>query len=161
MRLFGHPVHPMLVAFPVALLVLAPVWDGLAVLGVLADARTAGYFCTLAGLVTGGLAAIAGFVDLVKIPSSKPAAVRVALAHASCALVAVSLCGTGFAFRGGVAAMPGAGVLGLEIAGALVLVATGWLGGHLVFRHGIGVELVDGEHSVGERPSQKSEVRSP
>ena len=27
MRLFGHPVHPMLVAFPIALLAMTPVWD--------------------------------------------------------------------------------------------------------------------------------------
>ena len=139
MRLFGHPVHPMLVAFPLGLLVVAPVWDGIAWLGIMADARTAGYFCTLAGLAVGGLAAITGFVDLIKIPPSKPAAVKVALAHASCALVALCLSGTALAFRGGVAARPGAGVVGLEGAGALLLLATGWLGGHLVFGHGIGV----------------------
>ena len=57
MRLFGHPIHTMLVAFPLALLVLAPVWDGIAWLGIMADARTAGYFCTLGGLVAGLIAA--------------------------------------------------------------------------------------------------------
>jgi uncharacterized membrane protein len=140
MRLFGHPIHPMLVAFPLALLVLAPVWDGIAWLGIMAEARTAGYFCTLAGLVGGALAVITGFVDLVKIPQSKPGAVRVGLAHASCALIALCFSGTAIAFRGGVAAAPGVGVLVLEAAGALTLLATGWLGGHLVFGHAIGVE---------------------
>jgi uncharacterized membrane protein len=139
MRLLGHPVHPMLVAFPLALLVLTPVWDGVACLGVLAEAKTAGYFCALAGLIGGGLAAVTGFLDLIKIPPSQTAATKVALAHAACALGGVSLYGIAFAFRGGRAAVPGFEVLELEAAGALALLATGWLGGHLVFRHGIGV----------------------
>ena len=144
MRLFGHPVHPMLVAFPIALLALTPIWDGMAWAGVLADARTAGYFCALAGLIGGGLALVTGFVDLIKIPASETAAARVALIHASCALSALCLYGIAFAFRGGRAAVPSVGVLALEVAGALALVATGWLGGHLVFRHGVGVRTGGG-----------------
>ena len=144
MRLFGHPVHPMLVAFPIALLALTPVWDGLAWMGVMTDARTAGYFSALAGLSVGGLAALTGLVDLIKIPPSQPAATKVALAHASCALGALSLYGIAFGFRGGRTAVPGAGILALEIAGAMVLAATGWLGGHLVFHHGVGVATGDG-----------------
>jgi uncharacterized membrane protein len=143
MRLFGHPVHPMLVAFPVALLALTPIWDGIAWAGMMADAKTAGYFCALAGLVGGGLALVTGFVDLIKIPAAQVAAARVALIHASCALCALSLYGIAFAFRGGRAAVPGVGVLALEAAGALALIATGWLGGHLVFRHGVGVHTGD------------------
>lgn len=147
MRLFGHPVHPMLVAFPVALLALTPVWDGIAWAGLMLDARSAGYFCELGGLIIGGLALVTGFVDLIKIPASQPAAARVALIHASCALGALSCFGIAFAFRGGRVAVPDTGVLALEVAGALALVATGWLGGHLVFRHGVGVQSGDaGKH---------------
>jgi uncharacterized membrane protein len=139
MRLFGHPVHPMLVAFPVALLVLAPVWDGLAWLGVMSEAKVAGYFCQLGGLAIGALALVTGFADLLKIPSSNAAATKVALIHASCALAALSFAGIAFAFRGGRGALPGSGILALEVVAALALMATGWLGGHLVFAHGIGV----------------------
>lgn len=139
MRFLGHPVHPMLVAFPIALLALTPVWDALSVFGVMADGRTAGYFCLLAGVIGGGLAAVPGFVDLVKIPQSEKKAATTALIHASLALTAVSLFGVALALRGGRLAAPSATVLGLEIAGALCLGATGWFGGHLVFRHGVGV----------------------
>jgi uncharacterized membrane protein len=151
MRLFGHPVHPMLVAFPVSLLVLAPVWDGLAWLGIMSDAKVAGYFCLLGGLVMGGLAVVTGFADLLKIPSSNAAATKVALVHASCALTAVSLGGIALAFRGGRGALPGSGILALEAAGALALMATGWLGGHLVFAHGIGVRPRPDPRDHGDR----------
>lgn len=140
MRLFGHPVHPMLVAFPVALLALTPIWDGLAWAQVMADGRVLGYFCELAGLIAGGLAAVTGFADFMKIPQSRAQTAKVALTHAGLALTVVSLFGVAFALRGGRMGTPGPLVLGLEVAGALGLAATGWLGGHLVFQHGVGVD---------------------
>ena len=140
MRLFGHPVHPMLVAFPIALLALTPVWDVLAWANVLHDGRTTAYYSEVAGLIAGGLAAIPGFADLIKIPQSEPANAKTALIHAGLALTMLSLFGIAFAFRGGAAGSPSVLVLGLEVAGALCLAVTGWFGGHLVFRRGVGVE---------------------
>jgi uncharacterized membrane protein len=143
MRLFGHPVHPVLVSFPVALLGLTSVLDVLGWAGVMAgmtaDARSAAWFCQLAGLVVGGLAVVSGFADFMKIPTAARAAVTTALVHGGLALGLLSLHGLAFALRGGRAAAPGPAVLALEIAGALCLAATGWFGGHLVFHHGIGV----------------------
>jgi uncharacterized membrane protein len=143
-RLLGHPVHPILVAFPIALLGLTPVWDVIACLhvGIAADARAVGYFCELAGLLAGGLAVVTGFADFLKVPSDSAAA-KAALIHASLALGALSLFGIAFAFRGGRAATPTAPVLGLELGGALCLAATGWFGGHLVFRYAVGVRGSD------------------
>jgi uncharacterized membrane protein len=139
MRLFGHPVHPILVSFPVALLALTPVWDAMAFAGVLADAKTVGYFCEVAGLIISGLAIVAGVADFMKIPASEKAAVQTGLIHAGLALGVVSLFGVALALRGGRSAAPGLPVLAIEAAGALCLGATGWFGGHLVFRHGVGV----------------------
>jgi uncharacterized membrane protein len=42
MRFLGHPVHAVLVAFPIGLLTLVPCWDVLALLGT-SGASTAGY----------------------------------------------------------------------------------------------------------------------
>jgi uncharacterized membrane protein len=140
MRLFGHPVHPMLVAFPIALLALTPVWDVLAWANVLRDGRTTAYYSEAAGLIAAGLAAIPGFADLIKIPQSETANAKTALIHAGLALTMLSLFGIAFAFRGGAAGSPSVLVLGLEVAGALCLAVTGWFGGHLVFRRGVGVE---------------------
>jgi uncharacterized membrane protein len=139
MRLFGHPVHPMLVAFPIALLALTPLWDALAWAGVLHDGRTIAYYSEAAGLIAAGLAAVPGFADLIKIPQSETANAKTALIHAGLALTMVSLFGVAFALRGGAAGSPGVLVLGLEAAGSLCLAVTGWFGGELVFRRGVGV----------------------
>ena len=100
MRLLGHPVHPILVAFPIALLALTPVLDLLPLLGVLTDAAGAAYLCQLAGLVGGGLAIVTGFADFMKIPQSEKAAAKTAIIHASLALGMLSLFGIAFALRG-------------------------------------------------------------
>ena len=140
MRLFGHPIHPMLVAFPIALLGVTPVLDALSWTGVLADAAGAAYICELVGLIGGGLAVVTGFADLLKIPQSEDASAKTALIHATLALGMLSLFGVAFAVRGGRAASGTIGPLALEIAGAVLLGATGWFGGHLVFHHAVGVE---------------------
>src|SRR5262245_59542773 len=100
MRLLGHPVHPILVAFPIALLALTPVFDGLSWLGVMADAAGAAYLCEAAGLIGGGLAVVTGFADFMKIPQEEKAAATVAIVHASLALCMLSLFGVAFALRG-------------------------------------------------------------
>ena len=140
MRLLGHPVHPILVAFPIALLALTPMLDGLSLLGVMTDAAGAAYLCEAAGLIGGGLAIVTGFVDFVRIPQEEKAAATVAIIHASLALCMLSLFGVAFALRGPRTAAAGPGVLALEVGGAALIGATGWFGGHLVFGHGIGID---------------------
>lgn len=139
MRLFGHPVHPMLVAFPIALLGLTPILDALAWAGVMADAAGAAYLCELAGLVGGGLAIVTGFADFMKIGQSEHATAKTAIIHASLAVTMLSLFGIAFALRGARTAAISAVPLGLEVAGAALLAAAGWYGGHLVFHHAVGV----------------------
>ena len=141
MRLLGHPIHPILVAFPIALLALTPVLDLLPRLGVLTDAAAgAAYLCELAGLVGGGLAIVTGFADFMKIPQSEKAAAKTAIIHASLALGMLSLFGIAFALRGARTAAVAPGVLALEVVGAALIGVTGWFGGHLVFGHGVGVD---------------------
>lgn len=140
MRLFGHPVHPILVAFPIALLGVTPVLDILALAGVMANASTVAYVCQIGGLIGGGLAAITGLIDFVRIPQSEKAAAKAAIVHASLAFVMLALFGLAFALRGEGATSAGPLVIALEVAGAAVLAGAGWFGGHLVFGYGIGVE---------------------
>jgi uncharacterized membrane protein len=140
MRLLGHPVHPILVAFPIALLALTPVFDGLSWLGLMTDAAGAAYLCEAAGLIGGGLAIVTGFADFMKIPQADKAAAKIAIIHASLALCMYSLFAVAFALRGARAAATGPAVLALEVGGAALIAVTGWFGGHLVFGHRVGID---------------------
>jgi uncharacterized membrane protein len=139
MRLLGHPVHPILVAFPIALLVLTPLWDGLAFFGI-AKLAPVGYWTELAGLVGGGLAAVTGLVDFMRLEEPSPELTKAALRHAGFAVATLTLFVIAFAFRGEVSREPNLLVVLLEVVGAVGLGVTGWLGGHLVFGFGVGVD---------------------
>ncbi|HVR18625.1 MAG TPA: DUF2231 domain-containing protein, partial [Polyangiaceae bacterium] len=65
MRLFGHPVHPLVVAFPIALLALTPLWDVVALAGIEPRLSFVAYWSSLAGLVAGGVALVTGVLDFV------------------------------------------------------------------------------------------------
>lgn len=157
MKLFGHPVHAALVAFPLGLLLLVPVWDlSASVLGA-RDAAAVAYWSELAGLALGGLAALLGLVDLVRL--ANPSALTTALRHAGCALAALSLFGVAFALRGrGEPLRPL--VVVLDALGAATLGLTGWLGGHLVFHHGVGVESTARAPELGSAPPDPAEARA-
>ncbi len=135
-----HPLHPALVHFPVACWVLAPLAD----FGGLvwrpqwlwpASAGLAGLGCAF-----GLLAAGAGMLELMKLgndhPASKPALWHMLLALASWCLFAGSLVAR---VRGGALVPPDALVFALEAAGLVGVLATGWLGGTLVYGYGVGV----------------------
>jgi uncharacterized membrane protein len=136
MRLLGHPVHAVLVAFPIGLLTLVPFWDVLALLGT-SGASAAGYLGEIAGLVTGSLAVVTGCIDFVRAKKT-PAIERLGLWHGSAALTGLCIFAVALVLRSKdhAAGLP---VIALEAAGVACLVLTGWCGGHLVFHHGVAV----------------------
>jgi uncharacterized membrane protein len=150
MRVFGHPLHPVLVAFPVALLSLTPLCDAAARLGVGQGLALVAHYLELLGLAGGTLAGLTGFVDFYRLNAPPDGALsRTALTHASCALGVLALFGVAFALRGEAGATATTGVLVLEALGAGLLTVTGWLGGHLVFGFGAGVDKTPPERHDG------------
>jgi uncharacterized membrane protein len=140
-RVFGHPVHPILVAFPIGLLSLTPICDAAAWLGMAKGLALVAHHLELLGLAGGALAGITGFIDFYRLDAPANGALsRTALTHASCALGMLALFGVAFALRGEAAATPAPGVIALEALGAGLITVTGWLGGHLVFGFGVGVD---------------------
>src|SRR5256885_16961822 len=63
----GHPVHPMLIVFPVGLFVTAVVFDAIDVFGGSSVFGLVGYWDLTAGLVGAALAAVFGLVDWLGI----------------------------------------------------------------------------------------------
>ena len=127
----------MLVAFPLGLLALVPVWDVLAWSKAVPEAATVAYWSQLAGLVAGLLAAMIGVVDLVHL-SSQPKVLQSGLRHVSFAVFGICILGVAFAMRTRVG-VPSVAVMALDFVGAASLLAAGWFGGHLVFHHRVGV----------------------
>jgi nitrite reductase/ring-hydroxylating ferredoxin subunit/uncharacterized membrane protein len=135
----GHPLHPMLIPFPFAYLF------GSAAVDVWARAtgrrewfRTARHMNRL-GLGSAVLAAVPGLIDYVFAVPPRSSAHERATRHMLANLSAVGLFAAAAAARNGDEEPPGWSVA-VEVAGAGLLAAGGWLGGTLVYRNQIAVD---------------------
>ena len=134
-----YPLHTFLVHFPIGLFVLSLVLDvGSHVFR--SPALVAGAFYTmLTGLVFALLAAVPGFVDYSEIRRDDKAK-RIATFHMVLNLIAVALYGLNIGLRIGThpASTP---ALPFAISGLCIVIlsVSGYLGGSLVYDHGIGV----------------------
>lgn len=148
--LAGHPVHAMLVTFPIALIVATLGADIFWLL--LADPFFArvGLWTSGWGFFMGMLAALAGTVELLAGPGIRrhPAS----WSHAVAAMSLLAVIGANWGWRllnAETAILPWGLLLS---AGGLVLVAiAGWQGGRLVFEHGVGI-IVDDESKEEPQP---------
>lgn len=135
----GHPIHPMLVPLPIASAVLAVASDVLASrTGDDGHARTAHWLLGVC-VATGLLAAPAGAVDALTIRAARRSPGT--WLHAGGNAAALGIAALEWLRRGRgplTAARVSVPVTGL-VAGILFL--TGWLGGELAYRKGIGVHL--------------------
>jgi uncharacterized membrane protein len=135
----GHPIHPMLVQFPIVCFILTFVCDVLYARGVTGVAGASKWLLAI-GLVMAALAAVAGLTDFFgdkRIQGSD------AIKHMLANVTAVVLELVNLLLRRGNDAFIGS--TGVYISGVvvLILVYSGWKGGDLVFRHGIGVSDTD------------------
>jgi uncharacterized membrane protein len=142
-KLLGHPIHQMLIVFPLGLLAMAVIFDLLAI------GQNRGYWSEIAfwmmaaGIVTGLLAAPFGLIDWLAIPSGTRAK-RIGATHGLGNLVVVLLFAASWWLRREAPAAPDAVALTLSFAGGVLALVTGWLGGELVDRLAVGVD--EGAH---------------
>jgi nitrite reductase/ring-hydroxylating ferredoxin subunit/uncharacterized membrane protein len=136
----SHPLHPMLVAFPVAFGVGAPAFDLAGTLAGWPTVWAAGAYLAAAAVASGLVAGVPGFIDyLYTVPPASSAKKR-ATWHMGVNLAALALIGLGWAFRDLDTLRPGAGTILLELAGLGLMAWGGWMGGTLVYRNQIGVD---------------------
>ena len=140
----GHPLHAMMVAFPIAFLTAA-VGTDLAWI-VLQDAFWARMSLWLigAGAFMGLLAGVAGTIELLLIPGVRRRGAS--WSHFVAAIMLLSVAFTNWFWRldqGNDAILPWG--LALTLLAAAFVGVAGWLGGNLVFDHQIGIIQEDGD----------------
>src|ERR1043166_1880826 len=153
----GHPIHPMLIPFPIGLLVFSlvadliylwrgnPIWE-----------NYIAFYTLLGGIIGAAAAAIPGLIDWATLTDR--AAVKVANWHARVNIVGLLIFIASFSLRtpGGakwIAGMPMLPFI-LSLIGVIGLGVAGYLGGELVFRHGVAVDVKSTATPKAEAPNR-------
>ena len=140
MKIFGHPVHPMLVVFPVGLFATAVVFDILYLILGNPVFPTISFYMIAAGVVGGLLAAIFGLMDWLGLPNNSRAKFIGGFHGIGNVVIVVLFASSWFLRRGDVNFVPTSLALILSFAGIGLALITAWLGGEMVFRLGVGVD---------------------
>ncbi|HLH06666.1 MAG TPA: DUF2231 domain-containing protein [Terriglobales bacterium] len=136
----SHPIHPMLVAFPIGLFITSLAFDAIGVSQGIPSLWSAGWYCILAGDIMAVLAAIPGAVDLFTTVPPQSSARSRGYRHALLNVLVLFLFIAVAAYRGGPAAAPDQTSFTLSAIGVFCLFISGWLGATLVYRNQIGVD---------------------
>jgi nitrite reductase/ring-hydroxylating ferredoxin subunit/uncharacterized membrane protein len=136
----GHPIHPILIAFPIAFLCGALGFDVAGRLAHWPGGWSTGAYLSVAAIVSGVIAGIPGLVDYLYVVPPESSARARATRHMIVNLTALAIFALGWLFRDRATLYPGAGTLLLEAAGVGLVTWGGWLGGTLVYRNQIGVD---------------------
>ena len=143
-KLFGHPIHPMLIVFPLGLFIMAVLADIAYMITDHPALAAVAYWDIAGGIVGGLLAAVFGLIDWLAIPA-KTRAKSVGLYHGVGNVVVVALFAVSWLTRRPVEGhLPSLAASVLAIVGVVLGAVTGWLGGELVDRLAVGVD--DGAH---------------
>jgi uncharacterized membrane protein len=163
-KIAGHPIHPMLVGFPIALFT-ATIALELAFIGT----QDAFYYrgamiANIAGVVMGLLAAIPGAIDRWALPKQSRAR-GLATQHALFNIITIALYSvsavmlyvgwTNRVMVGGAYNLDARIPLAIDMIGFVSLVSAGMLGWSLVQTHHIGIKPA---HIRADRPSREPEL---
>jgi uncharacterized membrane protein len=133
----GHPIHPMLVPIPIGLWIFSLVCDLFHAGGSSNPAWSTVALYTMGGGIVGALlAAVPGLIDLLSLPAGPR---RTALIHMAINLTVVALYVINFWLRLSAPEKPG-NLVWLSVISIGLLVISGWLGGKMVYEHGIAVD---------------------
>ncbi|GAC1446241.1 MAG: DUF2231 domain-containing protein [Pyrinomonadaceae bacterium] len=138
-KLFGHPLHQILIVFPLGLLATAVIFDIIKLVTNNVRWAEISYWMIAAGIIGGLLAAPFGLIDWLAIPSETRAK-RIGLLHGGGNLIVVGLFIASWWLRGGAVNAPSMSALVLSFVGVGLALVTGWMGGELVDRLGVGVD---------------------
>jgi uncharacterized membrane protein len=138
-KLLGHPIHQMLVAFPLGLLATSLIFDIIALATHHAGLAQAAFYIIAAGVIGGLVAAVFGLIDFLAIPRGTRAR-RVGTLHGIGNVIVVVFFAASWFLRREDPAHPAILAIVLSALGAGLSGVTAWLGGELVDRLGVGVD---------------------
>ena len=150
-KAFGHPIHQMLIVFPLGLLATSVIFDILYFSRNEVNFGIASYYMLAAGIIGALLAAIFGFMDWLNVPANTRAS-SVATWHGGGNVVVTLLFLISWYLRRDML-IPDSTTLTFAVVGLLLALMTAWMGGELVNRLGIGVD-------EGANPNAPSSLRT-
>jgi uncharacterized membrane protein len=142
-KLMGHPIHPILIPFPLGLLTTSIVFDVVHLLTGSGKWSEISFWVIAAGVIGGLAAAVFGLIDWLAIPSGTRAKV-VGLWHGAINVVMVTLFIVSWLLRADAPGDPGTVAIVLSFVAIGLASLGGFLGGELVVRLGVGV--AEGAH---------------
>lgn len=152
--ILGHPIHPMIIPFPFALWTFSVAADVVYILYDKTHWGIAAFYTLAAGLVGGVVAAIPGVIDWLAIKDREVA--RIANWHARLNVIAILLFGVSFYLRwsnmGQISSEGLSLPFILSVLGVILISISGWLGGDLSYKHGVGVAP---QHDTPEEEAAK------
>lgn len=142
-KFLGHAIHPIMIVFPLGLLATGVVFDAVYLIWGNPVMATVAFWMIVAGIIGGLLSAPFGWIDWFAIPGATRAK-SVGLMHGLGNTLVLLLFVGSWWLRRDAPENPQMLDHILSFAGAGLALVTGWLGGELVERLGVGVD--DGAH---------------
>ena len=164
-KLFGHPIHPVLVMFPFGLLATSLIFDVIYMITGNPAFPTASFYMIAAGIIGGLIAALFGFIDWLALPKNSRAR-YIGGWHGIGNVIVVALFAVSWLLRrDNLNFIPDSLASILSFGGAGLALITGWIGGELVYRLSVGVDPganVNAPSSLTDRtPVTSSSVEHP
>src|SRR4051812_16170947 len=150
-----HPVHPMLVGFPIGLWVFALVCDIVASTGATGPWRTVAFYSVAGGIVGAVIAAVPGLIDYFSIDEAIMK--RIATFHLVANVSAVLIFAVNLWCRLKLPATSAVPLI-LSIVGVAAIGIGGWLGGEMVYVKGMAVEPVENSAMKAKEQSRLRRV---
>lgn len=135
----SHPIHPILITFPIAFFIGTLVLDVLFYIQDEEKYRNLAVMLSLAGIGSGLLAAVPGLIDFIFTVPPESSAKKRAAKHGVLNATVIVLFIIALSVRDDSNRNEFI-VLGLEVVAVILLFISGWLGGTLVYRNQIGVD---------------------
>ena len=148
----GHPFHPMIIPFPIALWVFSLVADVIFLWRGNPVWRDCIAFYTLLGTSSELRWPVPGLIDWLSLKD--PNVIKIANWHARLNVIALLIFAASFYLRtsGGSQMVSGSPTIpfGLSVLGVILITISGWFGGEMVFKHGVAVEAQAGNRIASE-----------